>query len=281
MEDNLINNLSDLFIEKANEMGANFQLEYYDVLFDRFIEVHGILNTPDGDKCVNALFDTESNKLHSIPIGEYDRLFRVAYANDTDLIVEFYSERDKDCVLDSIAHFKYNSKNKILTKIRTFENYGLSDDFYEIYGNGENALLSVDVLNKKNQKKRQLYSLKNGFFVSPKVDSFSLLRKEDDTLVFSFKDVVSSNDTIDGEALSTDIYGAINSNGQMYDKVYIDYFNREKNCALNDHDNFMQYSSLKNHIARNLDMEVERLIDDKRRKTAGLRNYMAKIKTLN
>ena len=48
----------------------------------------------------------------------------------------------------------------------------------KIYGNGENALLSVDVLNKKNQKKRQLYSLKNGFFVSPKVDSFSLLRKE-------------------------------------------------------------------------------------------------------
>lgn len=281
MRDNLINDLSDLFIEKANEMGADFQLEYYDVLFDRFVEVHGVLNTPDGDKCVNALFDIESSDIHSIPIGEYDQLFRVAYANETDLIVEFYSECGKDCVLDSISHFKYNSKNKILTKVKTFKNYGLSDNFYEVYGNGENATLSVDVLSKRNQSKRQLYSLKNGFFVSPEVEDFSLLRRENDTLIFSFTDVVDSNDSIDDEHLSTEIYGVIDSNGKMYDKVFIDYFNSDKTCSLNEHDNFMQYYSLKNHIARNLDMEVDKLIDEKHRKANAMRNGKAKVKSLD
>lgn len=265
--------------KKANSFSCGFLLESYTIINNKFIEVQGSIYQNASGKKISALFDIDGFELIPLSEKEDNNFFKVYEPFDNNLLIEYYKDGKTNNTINKLVHCKYDTKSKSLTEVNSFDNNQDSLEFYDKYGKDDKTTLVIKVYDKnKNILKKQLYSIKKGTFVSPKVDNFELLNETDEKLFFIFTDTVYSYDTYNGEKLSSLIKGAITNKGEMFNRVYVESENIEKVCELNGHENFMQYRSLKNHISRNLDIKIARLEEEQRKQEQTLKNYMVKVK---
>ena len=216
------------------------------------------------DSSIYYLIDKNGNGI--IPLAEEneEKGFNVSFFDGKNIIIKRFFDSESS----SIFHYRYDDIKRTISLVKEFRqrNRTCRTPILEINNEDGIAILHEEK-NWGNESVSSLYSLDKGQIISPEFSSLKLMESNSKIPIFLFTDDIN----LPNQKIGTTLTGVITGNGKMYDGVYDDYFNRQRNCELNTHPNFMQYTALKRAVLRELHDEVERkqeLVQESARKKA-------------
>ena len=122
--------------------------------------------------------------------------------------------------------------------------------------NEDYPIIVIDTAKGKNRRS-VLYSAEKDY-ISPR---FRTLEKTDNKNLLKFTDEIESNSLLYNKKLTNYIIGFINLNGKFHDEVFDSYNNTIRKVDLNSYSKFIKYNEFKKTLAKELDEEVEKLVN--------------------
>lgn len=240
--------------KRIKELGTNENYSDFVLVDDKLGRLNEVLplenKTSNIEKDELMLTDKDGNIL----LTSYNKT-TICYVDKNEIVISTKSHYDDSPIC--ITHYRYNKDKKALEPLNIIksEENGLFQSVY--VPSNQDGIIIIRTLDKKYKENDQVYSVNKGRFITPKFTNIQVVRKD----LFKFKDEVESNQTIFNKKIKTNIIGFINTDGIFHNEIYVGHKNDIVPVELNTHDNFMQYNAYKRSIARDLDVEVDRLIE--------------------
>ena len=205
------------------------------------------------DKKINydVIYNSDGDIIY---IPKQEERYNIIHSKDNDYIFEIRNTDD-----DSITykHFRYNEEAKNIDLIKSIYNEKLENILLE---KEDTFLLFED--ERPNATKKELYSLKKGKFITPKVDNIERIIDKDNPY-YIFEDI-DYKPNLDRE---NHIYGIIDGNGDYMGYIYDYFFDRKYKCDIYEEPFFMKYYTLRMQIDRRFkDALLNELLEDEETK---------------
>ena len=172
---------------------------------------------------------------------DYKGIYSEVCSRDNNHIFEIY---DNDKV--RYDHYKYDPSNKTLDLINSID-----EEMVNIYREKEDTFLQFE--DKRDRTvKQELYSIRKGKFITPKVDYIERFNDEED-MCYIFEDIDYKKD-IDRE---NHIYGLLNVDGDYLGFIY-DYSTDTKHeIDIYSEPFFMKYYTLKMQLDKDFNNKIK------------------------
>ena len=172
-----------------------------------------------------------------IYIPKENEVYNIVHSRGKNYLFEINNLEDKST---SYRHYKYNDKTKKIDLVTTINKEKLESVFIE----ADDSFIVFSEKRSKNTK-NEMYSIKKGKFITPKVDNIEKINHGDNTY-FMFEDIDYKKE-IDRE---NHVYGFLDDKGSYKGYIYDYYFHRKYPVNINEEPFFMKYYTLRMQIDR-------------------------------